>query len=325
VSAGRVPEGGDGDLSRLERRARLLLRAYPPGYRRRRGEEILGTLLEATPPGRGWPPARDLTSVLRGGIAARRDTNRSPGAAASLRQATILAIALYLAGMLSRELGYLGFPGWSGNLAEWQVLLSVVPLAATVVAAWFGRLWQIAVTAAAAAAAIVYRLDSGLGVPGGHRSPADVVSPPTAALFLLAALVLLAGTSPRPPRSWLWLPGLPVGVAGLLVVVNWLRLAAAAQALGWLDGWFDGWAAPSPYTDLFVIMVAASVCWLVTDFRPLLGLALGFAMMHVANVSGLPFDSSGLTGFGLPLAVACLLGLLLDRPPRVSSPTAGAR
>jgi hypothetical protein len=42
-------------MSALELRCQLLLRAYPPGYREDRGDEIVGTLLEATPDGRTWP------------------------------------------------------------------------------------------------------------------------------------------------------------------------------------------------------------------------------------------------------------------------------
>jgi hypothetical protein len=49
----------------LERRCRWLLRAYPAWYRRKRGEEMLGTLLEASPPDRRWPSAR-CQSVPRG-------------------------------------------------------------------------------------------------------------------------------------------------------------------------------------------------------------------------------------------------------------------
>jgi hypothetical protein len=42
--------------ARLERRARTLLRAYPADYRRDRAEELIGTLLEATPAGRSFRP-----------------------------------------------------------------------------------------------------------------------------------------------------------------------------------------------------------------------------------------------------------------------------
>jgi hypothetical protein len=41
----------------LERCVRALLLAYPAQYRRERGEEIVGTLLEAAPPGRRFPSA----------------------------------------------------------------------------------------------------------------------------------------------------------------------------------------------------------------------------------------------------------------------------
>lgn len=51
-----------------ERRCRLLLRAYPPRYRRSRGAELLGTLLDAAEPGRDTPPLRDAWDVIRGGM-----------------------------------------------------------------------------------------------------------------------------------------------------------------------------------------------------------------------------------------------------------------
>jgi hypothetical protein len=55
----------------LERRCRWLLRAYPGWYRRRRGEEMLGTLLEASPPGRRWPSVRDARALVIGGLRVR--------------------------------------------------------------------------------------------------------------------------------------------------------------------------------------------------------------------------------------------------------------
>jgi hypothetical protein len=55
----------------LERRCRLLLRAYPAWYRRRRGGEMLGTLLEASPPGRRWPSVRDTRALVIGGLRVR--------------------------------------------------------------------------------------------------------------------------------------------------------------------------------------------------------------------------------------------------------------
>jgi hypothetical protein len=55
----------------LERRTRLLLRAYPAWYRRERAGEMLDTLLAASPPGRSWPSARDARALVIGGLRVR--------------------------------------------------------------------------------------------------------------------------------------------------------------------------------------------------------------------------------------------------------------
>ncbi len=58
-------------VTRLEQRCRWLLRAYPAWYRRERGEEVLDTLLEASPPGRKWPSFRDARALVTGGLRVR--------------------------------------------------------------------------------------------------------------------------------------------------------------------------------------------------------------------------------------------------------------
>ena len=58
-------------MTGLERHCRWLLRAYPAWYRRERSEEMLGTLLEASPPGRRWPTFRDARALVTGGLRAR--------------------------------------------------------------------------------------------------------------------------------------------------------------------------------------------------------------------------------------------------------------
>ncbi|HUA40977.1 MAG TPA: hypothetical protein VMA32_05410 [Streptosporangiaceae bacterium] len=55
-------------MTTLERHCQLLLRVYPAEYRDVRGEEIIGTLLEATPPGRSWPRLRDIWGLIFGGL-----------------------------------------------------------------------------------------------------------------------------------------------------------------------------------------------------------------------------------------------------------------
>jgi hypothetical protein len=55
----------------LERRCRWLLRAYPAWYRHKRAGEMLDTLLQASPPGRTWPSARDARALITGGLRVR--------------------------------------------------------------------------------------------------------------------------------------------------------------------------------------------------------------------------------------------------------------
>ena len=81
---------------KLERRARALLRAYPAEYRHGRAEEIIGTLLEAAPPGRSFPTAREAWSLIAGGRHARATRNGRLGVKANVRLALLLGISIYL-------------------------------------------------------------------------------------------------------------------------------------------------------------------------------------------------------------------------------------
>jgi hypothetical protein len=58
-------------MSRLSRRYRRLLLGYPRAYRRARGDELVATLIEAAPPGRTRPTAREAANLLRHGLRAR--------------------------------------------------------------------------------------------------------------------------------------------------------------------------------------------------------------------------------------------------------------
>ncbi|MFI7302898.1 hypothetical protein ACIBM8_06750 [Micromonospora aurantiaca] len=52
----------------LEKRYRMLLRAYPAGYRRERADELIDTLIGDEPTTRRWPSARQAASLVRGGL-----------------------------------------------------------------------------------------------------------------------------------------------------------------------------------------------------------------------------------------------------------------
>ncbi|MET7965904.1 hypothetical protein [Micromonospora sp. NPDC005305] len=55
----------------LARRYRRLLLGYPRAYRRDRGEEILGLLLDGAPAGRTRPTLREAADLLRAGLRCR--------------------------------------------------------------------------------------------------------------------------------------------------------------------------------------------------------------------------------------------------------------
>ncbi|MET7472116.1 hypothetical protein ACFYON_21950 [Micromonospora sp. NPDC005686] len=55
-------------MSVLEKRYRMLLRAYPAGYRRERADELIDTLIGDEPTTRRWPSIRQAASLIRGGL-----------------------------------------------------------------------------------------------------------------------------------------------------------------------------------------------------------------------------------------------------------------
>jgi hypothetical protein len=55
----------------LERRYRRLMLAYPRDFRSRRGDELLGMLVDAAPPGRTRPTAADAADLLWAGLRQR--------------------------------------------------------------------------------------------------------------------------------------------------------------------------------------------------------------------------------------------------------------
>ncbi len=80
-------------MSAAERRCRRLLLAYPASYRLKRGDEIVATMLDATPPGR-MPSLTDQFDVLAGGLRRRLGAPEIAGLDSGLRRAAPVALAL---------------------------------------------------------------------------------------------------------------------------------------------------------------------------------------------------------------------------------------
>lgn len=94
--------------SELERRFRRLLRAYPYWYRRHRGEELVGTLLDACGEDQDRPTRRQRRDILRSGLACRL---RVRGGKAGVVLAVFLALMAAVAGSwIGARLGWVGAP-----------------------------------------------------------------------------------------------------------------------------------------------------------------------------------------------------------------------
>jgi hypothetical protein len=272
---------GDDRMSTLERRCHLLLRVYPATYRSERGEEIIGTLLEATPPGSAWPRARDLRSLLAGGLRARAARNRERTTAANLRVAALAGIAIYLAlsatSVLREFVRYQLILGWGSPFRPypWPMAVGTILMLVTVALVWLsGRRIVVLCGALPAAAAISY------------TGPWSSVVSATFIAYLgcLAAMVALASGRCRPGWRWLW----PVGLAAAVPLVPAL-------------------ADVAPLTAQLLALGAVSIAWMAIDARPALAIWVFFMAEMLPIVIDNVLSGAGVLDLVLFLAFAAVI------------------
>jgi hypothetical protein len=295
-------------MSHLETRARWLLRAYPPDYRAGRGEEIVSTLLDASPPDRNWPAPREAWSLVTGGLSARAARNLTHPLATRLRLALLLAAALGLAANPSyRWLWWVNGTQPSGPGGAAFAICAVLA-GATVVAPWLARRSVticLALIAALALGLLAYHAGFRYGV-------ALYVVPPLA----LAAVVAKEPT--RPPRCWLAIPVAGFLASALLFFVQSLvdyspGLSSAVGIVG---------------TILVDGIGCAVLLWLAVDARP--AIAVAIVLEGFYGLPGLGYalrygwDTPGVTSRALliPLAAAVLamIRLRAPRPGKAAEP-----
>ncbi|MEU5552504.1 MULTISPECIES: hypothetical protein [unclassified Micromonospora] len=85
----------------LEKRYRVLLRAYPASYRRERADELIDTLIGDEPTTRRWPSVREAASLIRGALRVHG------GSTAARPTAVLLWQGIHLAAMALLALGVL--------------------------------------------------------------------------------------------------------------------------------------------------------------------------------------------------------------------------
>lgn len=259
-------------MSALEWRCRWLLHAYPAWYRRQRGEEMLGTLMEASPAGRRWPSPRDIRAMLIGGLRVRAGQQQRLSTPANLRLAGLLGVALALLWLIGSNLGTVimfwthVYPAATPAGLGYQAAASLLALAA-VLAAWFAPWPVVAAPALAGAALWVYT---------GDR----VMASQPAGLLIL--LVILTAGRDRMPRSWL-------GLAGLLFTFTVLEQATAAPGLYFLF-------APLSFAPWVVL--GAVILWAAVDARPAVAMAIYLASNYLI------FSLLGYAGYGAAPAAA---------------------
>jgi hypothetical protein len=272
-------------VTRLERRCRLLLRAYPAAYRHERGEEIIGTLLETTPAGRNWPPLRDARALAIGGLRARAALSQQRTTAASLREAVLVGVTAAVCLRFPSSLAALAHAERVQGTAQlywtsaWLGYFVPAVLAVTALLAWVShRRPEVLACAIPASAVVVYAAHlRGLTV---GESVTD--------LGCLAALVLAGGSRERPSLRWLW----PLG---MLAVIG--LLPELSNALVWRALFGVG----------ILALFAASLAWLFVDARPAIAVAVWvLAIWLPVAIDDLRFGFSPVVG--LPLLITAMLG-----------------
>lgn len=249
-------------MTALECRYRRLLWAYPARYRRERAEELLGTLLENTPPGRRWPILREACALLTGGLRVRSGLNQRLTMAANLRLAALLGLTLMLLQLAAFDLrdiitfwkGWHSVPPGTGHAAAYLALT-----AAVLAAAFFAPRW-LAAALASVTAALWFWWD------GDHGEG-------FLAAMLLVILATLVRGHQRLPRIWLWVPG-------SMLALHMLQALAVWQSAYLL-------MSPALTMDLWWLILGGVVLWIVIDPRPAIAVAI-YIMFLVAESVG-PF------------------------------------
>jgi hypothetical protein len=209
----------------LERRYRLLLRSYPQQYRAERGQEILSTLLDATPPGQRSPSLADAVDILGNGLRRRWGLVGIAGLDAGVALAAPVALAL--------AAGISGFAWWRVEPAGAGVHLGETfgpfrTLGPIAYAAWIAAaLGWVLLRPVARRVLIGIAVGVTLALP--LVAPLTTVDrPPLWVLMALSVfgLLALAGSGSTQPSLDARLV-VPVGAAGIAVAASTVSMVAS--------------------------------------------------------------------------------------------------
>jgi hypothetical protein len=198
----------------LERRYRQLLSCYPAEHRREYGEEMIGVLLAATPPGQSRPSLADTLSMFGGGLRVRLrglvTGSPDPGWSNALALTTLIAPVLLaiLTWQQITRIGLTGFPAPTSvsRLIAAGVLLIPVAL---------GLLNLRRLAAIAATGTLIWAVAISVG--------SGLITYPTESAFLvlLAVQAFALAVSPGPAHALTL-----ITPRNLVLTVPWLLTAA---------------------------------------------------------------------------------------------------
>jgi hypothetical protein len=247
-------------MTALERRTRLLMWAYPSGYRAERGGEIIDTLIDAAPADRKWPTFRDSGALIIGGLRVRTAQNRRLGTMANWRLALLFALVLYIGPPAAMSVGGLVY-GWFGSSPvlyfHWYEMVSPPLTLVAVVLAWFAASRVAVAAAVLAAAAAIY---------APHRWLDGAIQ-----AVLLILMAMCARGRDRMPRSWL--------------------LLVAAPAYIYLHFLWQGLNLPGTWPSLVHAVGVAVLIWMIFDARPIIAVAVYLILTGV--VAQIEFSDYG--------------------------------
>ncbi|WP_327089408.1 hypothetical protein OIE66_01930 [Nonomuraea sp. NBC_01738] len=202
-------------MSRLERRYRLLLRAYPGDYRADYGDELLDVLLTRAEADRVLPPAREAAALVVGGVRTRITEAAQGHAWVDGTHLAVTALSLVQVAVL--------IP-YAGSIPLWVAIAGVAFLC--VLRGWIRPALALSVLTAAKVTAITlgvqifdptllpifpdppWQNTDALYMNGGPYAPAT-----SSILLILGLMALAIRGEPLRHRSWWWLAAVPL-VAG---------------------------------------------------------------------------------------------------------------
>jgi hypothetical protein len=258
----------------LANRYRTLLGVYPRRYRAERGDEILGTLLDAARPGQRWPSRRDTVSMIIGGLRARAG---SPPASvgAALADALYLAVFAWVSVAAVQTAASFGVNlAHSRGTDAWTLTSFGLPfglcLATLLAVAW--RRYAVALVALVAGMALCWGVDR--PVPFWPLSKMAAWGPELSVAVLMT-LAALAWLRHRPAVRW------PVVLAVVALVAPYEALIDGDLLPGdvvILGTWLGTWA---------LLLLPAVIATLLVVVEPRLTLAVAghSVLVYLTHVS----------------------------------------